>query len=467
MNSRPVILFIALCLMVSCKRINPAKPTFIGEPTPLPKAISYINAPLDIPLSYLENHLNNGLNELMVSEDGLVVGDGVNTDIEMYRTGKISLSAVNNRLRINLPLRLKGNLHIEKSLFGQVLSTSIPYDESISPVISFVPQIKSNWDLGFNQLKIESWGKSLTYNLLGFEINLDPILRKNIEKLLNNQNQLLSSINLRNLGSKAWEAFAEPIKIQEGDVDAYLYTIPQEVKINQQISSNNQHLKLLLGLQGEVMTHIGNRPNIKPAPLPDLSSNDDSINHIDLTLPLIFSYKTIDQYLNQHLANQIFKIDANTQMIPRDISTQSFGDRALVKMEFTLKRNSRKDIKGELYLVGKPTYNAMEEAIVFENIDFDLNTKNFFTNSASWLRQGQLLNAIKKHTTYPIGKYMEEARYQLHHLNYIRTDFATFNIQNPSLNVQDIYVTENDLRLYLDINGKLEFRLTDIDRMLQ
>src|SRR5690606_29626832 len=167
------------------------------------------------------------------------------------------------------------------SLFGQVLSTSIPYDESISPVISFVPQIKSNWDLGFNQLKIESWGKSLTYNLLGFEINLDPILRKNIEKLLNNQNQLLSSINLRNLGSKAWEAFAEPIKIQEGDVDAYLYTIPQEVKINQQISSNNQHLKLLLGLQGEVMTHIGNRPNIKPAPLPDLSSNDDSINHID------------------------------------------------------------------------------------------------------------------------------------------------------------------------------------------
>jgi len=110
----------------------------------LPKAISYINAPLDIPLSYLESHLNNGLNELMVSEDGLVVGDGVSTDIDMYRTGKISLSAVGNRLQINLPLRLKGNLHIEKSLFGQTLSTSIPYDDTISPVISFVPQIKKN-----------------------------------------------------------------------------------------------------------------------------------------------------------------------------------------------------------------------------------------------------------------------------------------------------------------------------------
>ena len=466
MNSRSIFFFVGLCLLASCKRINPDKPTFLGEPTPLPKAISYINAPLDIPLSYLENHLNNGLNELMVSEEGLVVGDGVSTDIDMYRTGKISLSAVDNRLQINLPLRLKGNLHIEKSLFGQVLSTAIPYDETISPVISFVPQIKEDWALGFDQLKIESWGKSLTYNLLGFEINLDPILRRNIEKVLNNENQLLSSINLRNLGHKAWDAFAEPIKIQEGDIDAYLRTIPQKVKVSQQIS-NSQHLKLLLGLQGEVMTHVGSRPDLKAVPLPDLSSNDDSVNHIDLTLPLIFSYKTIDQYLNQHLADQIFKIDANSQMIPRNISTQSFGDRALVKMEFTLMRSSRKDIKGELYLVGKPTYNSVEESIVFENIDFDLNTKSFFTNSASWLRQGQLLNAIEKHTTYPIGPYIDEVRSRLQNLDYIRTDFATFNIQNPTLNVQDIYVTENDLRLYLDLKGKLAFQLTDIGRILE
>lgn len=466
MNSRPILFFIVLSLLASCKRINPDKPTFIGETAPLPKAISYINAPLDIPLSFLEDQLNNGLKELMVSETDLVVGDGINTDLDMYRTGKISLSAVDNRLQINLPLRLKGNLHIKQSLFGQVLSTSIPYDETISPVISFVPQLKANWDLGFDQLKIESWGKSLTYNLLGFEIDLDPILRRNLEKLLNNQNQLLSSLNLKSLGQKAWQAFSEPIKIQEGEVDAYLYTIPQEVKINQEIS-NSQHLKLLIGLQGEVMTHIGNRPNVNPAPLPDLSNNEDSINHIDLTLPLIVSYKTIDNYLNQHLANQVFKIDASTQMIPRKILTQSFGDRALVKMEFTLIRNSKKDIEGELYLVGKPTYYAAEESIVFENIDFDLNTKNFFTNSASWLRQGQLLDAIEKHTTFPIGTYIDEARSKLRNLNSIRTDFATFNIQNPTLDIQEIYVTENDLRLYLDLDGRLEFKLTDVTKILQ
>ena len=83
MNSRPVLFFIALSLLASCKRINPDRPTFIGETTPLPKAISYINAPLDIPLSFLEDQLNKGLNELMVSETGLVVGDGINTDLDM------------------------------------------------------------------------------------------------------------------------------------------------------------------------------------------------------------------------------------------------------------------------------------------------------------------------------------------------------------------------------------------------
>ena len=117
--------------------------------------------------------------------------------------------------------------------------------------------------------------------------------------------------------------------------------------------------------------------------------------------------------------------------------------------------------------MGKPTYNSDDQSIVFEHVDFDLNTKNFFTNSASWLKQGQLLNAIKKHTTYPIGPYIDEVRSRLQNLGYIKTDFATFNIHNPALHVRDIYVTEDDLRLYVDLNGKLGFQLTDVERILE
>jgi hypothetical protein len=169
----------------------------------------------------------------------------------------------------------------------------------------------------------------------------------------------------------------------------------------------------------------------------------------------------LDHYLNEELGGKRFKLDSDTHLIPEDISTQSFGDRALVKMKFTILRKSKKDLRGELFLVGKPTYDRNNEAIVFEDIDFDLNTKNILARSAGWLKQGQLLGEIKKHAVYPIGQYINEARIELQQLGYLNTDFASFRVQNPDLNVEGIYVTENDIRIYLDATGKMEVKLKE------
>ena len=111
--------------------------------------------------------------------------------------------------------------------------------------------------------------------------------------------------------------------------------------------------------------------------------------------------------------------------------------------------------------MGKPTYDRNKEAIVFEDIDFDLNTKNILARSAGWLKQGQLLGQIKKHTVFPIGQYIKEARMELLQLGDINTDFASFRIQSPELNVDNIYVTENDIRIYLDATGQMEVKLKE------
>jgi hypothetical protein len=452
-----------LLVFFSCKKINPDKPSYKGDPVSLPKALSFLNVPLEIPLPFLEDQLNKGLDELLFEEKDLSVSNGLHTDIHVFRTGKISLSANGkNSLIIKLPMRLEGNLKIEKELFGQKISTSIPYDESLFPEVSFSPEVGENWDISMNNIQIEGWGRSLRYNFMGFVIDFDPIIRNRIENMLNNQlsSNGISRISFKNVVEETWEAFGEPIKIKQGNVDAYLYTIPHKIKVNEQITSD-QSLKLYIGLEGEVITQIGEPPSINPIPLPGIFPNQDTVNHLSITLPLSITYTTLDLYLHQELVGKEIRMDHNTLLVPNKFTTQSFGDRALLKMAFTVKRTDKKDLKGDLFLVGKPVYDKENQSIVFEDIDFDLNTKNILANSANWLKQKQILDEIKKHAVYPIGSYLNEARAELQKNGYIETDFASFQVRNPDLNIEGIYLTEKDIKLFLKATGKMEVDLEE------
>lgn len=455
------VLLILLFSFISCTKINPDQPTFTGDPAILPKAVSTINFPLELPLSFLENQLNQGLKELVYAEKDLAIGNGLATDINVYRTGEINVfSKGKNNLSIKFPMRLQGNLKVEKKIFGQLISTSLPYDETLLPEISFSPDIGKDWDLSIKNLRIESWGRSLKYDLLGYEFDLDPIIRKNVENILNNQlNQNgFSRISFKNMMEKTWKAYGEPVKIEQGKIDVYFYTVPDKIKINEKVTAD-QMLQLNIGLEGEVITQLGERPQVSPGPLPDLDDNPDTLNHLAITLPIAISYGRLNEYLNDALVGRLIRIDHNTSIIPKKITTQSFGNRALVKVAFKADRLDKKDMDGEVFLVGKPVYDRETKSIVFEDLDFELNTKNILANSANWFKQNQFLDQIKKQAVYPIENYLQEARMELKKQAFIYTDFASFSLNNTTLDVQGIYLTEEDIRLYLDATAKMEVKL--------
>src|SRR5690606_22920100 len=188
---------------------------------------------------------------------------------------------------------------------------------------------------------------------------------------------------------------------------------------------------------------------------------------LDVTLPIAVSYTVLDEYLNRELGGQNFRVDKQTNFIPKAISTQSYGDRALVQMDFVLERDGRKNISGELFLVGKPTFDAEGEAIRFEDIDFDINSKNILANNASWLKQNELLAIIHKRAHFPIGAYISQARLELQQRGYFSTDFASFRVKNPELTVKDMYVTEQDVRIYLNARGQMEVNLSNPEELME
>src|SRR5690606_30251430 len=98
-----------------------------------------------------------------------------------------------------------------------------------------------------------------------------------------------SRISFKNLITETWNAYGKPFRIGEGDLETYLYTVPQKIKISEQLTSD-QKLKLNLGLEGKVVTFLGDKPQIKPSPLPGLFYNEDTTNRLDITLPIAVPY---------------------------------------------------------------------------------------------------------------------------------------------------------------------------------
>ncbi|WP_185974278.1 DUF4403 family protein [Litoribacter populi] len=459
------LLYIALIAFTfsACKKINPEKPKSSQQAAPLPEARSSIYFPLEIPLSSIEQKLNQEFQDLLFSEKQIPVGNGLTTDLEVTKTGNASLSPyLEKKLMFQLPVHLKGKLNVEKKIFGQTISTAIPFDEILAPEISFRPEIGKDYNIKFADVQIEGWGRPLQYELLGYKLDLDPLLRKHLQKLL--ENQLMANnfqgVNFKGLLESAWQNFSEPLPFSQNGHQGFVTTRPQTLHLTEEI--RGQNLLLHIGLEGDVATTVGQKPAFKTAHLPQLVKNDMSKNGADITLPISIGYSQIDQYLNSELVGEQFQIEKGTVLIPKKFTTQDFGDRALVKMNFTAKRTGKKDLSGDLYLVGKPAYDADREAIYFEEIEFDLNTKNLLANSANWLKQNKITAEIEKRAFFPIGEYLEEAKTEIRKHSDIQTDFASISIKNPKLDVLGIYTTPEDVRLYLHSTGDVDVRLKQL-----
>ncbi|WP_113926116.1 DUF4403 family protein [Cognataquiflexum aquatile] len=456
-------IFILLITFSSCKTIKPDRPP-ASSGIELPQAISKANVPIEIPLSFIENNLNKDWNSKLFAENGLPIGSGLTTDIDVTRTGKIVLTGLeNNTLRVKIPMNLKGDLKIEKKVFGQILSTNFPFNENISPEISFDPEIGSNWELGIKNLEIENWGRSMKYNLLGFEIDLDQVVKSQLKTVLDNQLSAsnLSRFDFKSMAQETWDIFSEPYTITQQGLEVHFYSIPSKLKLTEEITTD-QKLKLYVGLEGEMMSKVGSKPIVPKSPLPNIDVNENKENELELILPLILRYEDLDGYLNKEMSGKIIKIDSKTEMVPTDLKTQKYGDKTLLSMDFTGIRKGKKDIKGKMYFAGKPVFDAATESLRFDEAEFDVKSDNGMANIGIRLKKRKIMNQIRKLANYPVGDFLGEARKELEKQGKLETGFATFQVKNPTLDVEGIYNTEEEVRIYLRSTGQMEVKLKEL-----
>lgn len=465
MKFKSINLLIILILFIgaSCKSIKPDRPP-ASSLIDLPSSRSSVNIPLIIPLSFLEENLNKDWSSKLFADKGLPLGSGLFADLDVTRTGKISLrGSENNTINITVPMNIIGDLKIEKKVFGQNLSTNFPFNENLIPEISFIPEIGSNWDLNVKNLEINSWGRSMKYNLLGFEIDLAPLVRGQLQKVLDNQLSAadLSDLDFKNIAQATWDAFSEPYTVDQGGITAHFYAIPDKIMVKEEITLE-QDLILYLGLEGEMFSKIGSKPIIEKNDLPNISVNESKENQIDLVLPLTIPYQDLNEYLNTTFSGQEIRTNKTTVILPSNLTTQKYGDKTLLSMNFKAVRDGKKDVEGKMFFAGKPVFDKDAESLIFEDPQFDVKTGDFFSDLGIRLKKGKIQRQIKKIAVLPIGELLDNARREMADQGYFETDFANFKVLNPSLDVEGIYSTEEDIRVFIRSQGKMDVQLKDL-----
>ncbi len=454
-------LLLILFTFYSCKSIQPDRPPQPTVENVLPNTPSRINIPITIPLSFIENQLNQANASKLFADRGVSLGSGLFADLDVNRIGKIVLkSTSNNMLSIQVPMNLQGDLKIEKRVFGQNLSTNFPFNENLSPVVNFKPTLNQNYNLGIENLEVEDWGRRMKYNLLGFEIDLDQLAKRQLKNVLDNQlsSGALEQLDFKKMVQETWDAFGQPYTVEQNDLKAHFYSIPTAIKVSEEITSD-QNFVIYLGLEGNMQSKIGEKPSVITRPLPPLQPNESTENIIDLHLPLHIPYAELDNLLMENFDDQQIRADRNTVIIPKNIKTQQYGDKTLLSMDFRAVRENKKDVTGQLFLAGKPEFDMETETLRFADLQFDVKTANPFTRLGILSKRRKILKQVEKLAAYPLGSFLAEARIEIKQMGKVDTNFAEFLVTNPDLTIEGIYPDENAITILLQATGSTTMKL--------
>jgi len=438
----------------ACKSLSP---TSNPSPSPMPPpAISSVNVPLQIPKATLDKIFNSQIPKVLFGEKGLDMGSGINGDVKLSRNGTITWTALDSQLiQLTVPVLVEGQVGLKKGGLGSIFKSKIPINKQFNPVFVVDPEINSNWDLGIKAFELVDLGGSLMLDVLGMQIDLSSLVGKEIRKW-SEQNLIgkESIASLKPLVDLTWAQVGKPFQVELEGVQTTFSIQPQEVRFKEFFDAN-QNFNVWLGLAGKVNSHPASAAPSRAFPLPKLSPNPNNSNELEIIMPLTIGYDQLDQLLAENLADKVFQVDKKTTMIPSTIKTQAFGELIAVSMDFFAEQSNGKSLTGTIFAVGKPTYDIENRQLIFEDINFKIESGNLGAQTSIGLKKRKIIKNIERRAIFPIGDLIDESMASIQNRLGLSTPIADLKIQNLKIIPAGFYPLKNELLIQLKATGKV------------
>jgi len=448
-------------LLPSCKTVNinskPPDKELATAPR-IPQVLSVINVPVSIPVSQIQNRINQELNGIIYKDDQFKN----NIKMTVTKTGTIVVTADNNLLNFSIPLHINVQGQYQPCTICPTLSKSAEFDiviktsSSVSVTQAWQVQTKTSGDYDWGQQK-----PNLSIGPINIPLSsvIDLALKPQMDKIFARFDQEIQNrISIKDYVQKAWVAAQSPFMIDK-TYNTWLIINPVGVSATA-LQAKAGQISMSIGIKSYISTISGDMPHpVVNNTVPQLEQNTGTDNSFNATLSGEVTYAFASQMLQSQVGGQTYTLDDNKYSMKVDsISLSGNADYILIRLDLEGKQltGNHKTIKGTVYMQGVPYYDPEDMTIKVKNLDYSVKTKNVLIKSAGWLLKAGLENEVRKHLVFPLKDKLEDTRQALQKSinNNVRiNDNAYFKGNVNSIEPLAIYLTPFSIMATVNAKG--------------
>ncbi len=450
------MIFLSLIFTSACKSLNPA---LTPDLPPVPQAYSRVNVPVQIPLGTIENLLNQRIPPVLFEENGMDLGNGVVGDLIFSKNGLTTIQVIDEeKIQVELPIRVRGQVGLKPGGLRNLFQSKIPLDQSFSPVFQINPEITENWSLGISEFELLDLGGKMTFSVLGMELDLSQLIAKEIQDYASkNLTAKPDLVRLKPSVDQLWSQVGKPVLVEfEGNKMAFSIQ-PDSVLVAESFGASGNY-QLNLGMKGKVNTHPADAVPSRAFPLPGLTENTSSDNSLDIRIPISLTYAEIDQLLSENFENQSIRVNKSTIFRPGNFKSRAFGEKLGISMDFHAEQSNGKAIDGELFLVGKPGYDNENQVLIFDQVNFNLESDSKKAKTAATLKKRKIIRQLNQKLRFPMAEVLESSLGGIRERLAFDTPFADLKIVDLEIYPDGFYPTATGLEIQLKATGKVDVR---------
>ena len=364
----------------------------------LPKIKSNITLPISLPISEINNLINQNVKGILYEDQSYTDNDNDQFKVRVEKQGDIHIKALtNNRLMISVPLKIWA----EKG-YG-TLGYYVYQDTQFNLIMNFITSISATPDWKLNTQTTTAgfvWTQKPVLDYGKIKIPIAPFIESVLRKQQSDftsviDNQIKSKFNLQPYLVTVWNQFAQPINISE-EYNTWLKVSPQNTYMAPlQVFADK--IKTTVGIDLYSETFVGQMPlagqNISTVPNFQLMNNLPSVFNLQTTANISFDEAT-------RLAKSQFQgkeFDLNNDKVKiTDILVYPEKD------DVVIEATTEGKVNGRAFIKGKMAYDSVNHRIVLSKTDFNLKTKNFFQKALTVLFEGKIRKMIEKDYGIPL-----------------------------------------------------------------
>ncbi len=421
------------------------------------KQVSVINIPIEMPVAELEKQINKYITGIIYEDKSFKDNDGDNLKCVVKKYSPIKMDAMENRIKITLPLDISGSYY----KLGAVVDFKGTLSATYVTSITFLDDWKLKTVTKSNGYE---WIKSPKVDMGLFDMPVTWVADAAIKGQQDYINKTIDDcikeyVDLKELTKPAFEALAQPFNVSEAYKTWFKIT-PLEALITQ-LNAADKKIKFTMGLKANTETFIGDKPSSV-----DLSKGVPMVAAKELAkdfsigLVAVTSYATASKILEEQFVTSGYEYKEGKYHI-KFTKMNLYGQNTKMVIEVGMIGS----VNGDVYLVGTPYYDVATRSIRMKDLDFEVDSKKKLLKAANWLGHGKIIKIMNQYMVFPIGDQLDVSKKdaQAYFTNYQPVKGVTINGKLEKLEASDIYLIQDAIIALISVGGNINVRLDGME----